>query len=158
MPRPQPVRYEATTERQVWVLELDTLQSTFAWDDLHGQKFTCLCAMDASSIPSDELSAFCSQLIRLGCAYLCVWRPDCERVHDIMDKQVIGDDPPATYIGCLMTTWHAEESLVEAVDFFLTCTIPDEEYGCRHGLAVVVGSTEWVTEVEHQIRALTTAT
>ena len=67
-----------------------------------------------------------------------------------MDEQVIGDDPPATYIGCLMTTWHAKESLVEAVDFFLACTIPDEEYappGCRHGLAVAVGSTEWATEI-----------
>jgi hypothetical protein len=40
MPRPQPVRYEATTELQVWVLKLDALQSAFAWDDLHGQKFT----------------------------------------------------------------------------------------------------------------------
>jgi hypothetical protein len=90
MPRPQPVRYEATTELQVWVLKLDALQSAFAWDDLHGQKFTCLCAMDASSIPSDELSAFCSQLIRLGCAYLCVWGPDCERVHDI----IVGTDLP----------------------------------------------------------------
>ena len=28
---------------------------------------------------------------------------------------------------CLMTTWHAKESLADPVDFFLSSTIPDEE-------------------------------
>jgi hypothetical protein len=92
------------------------------------QQFACLCVIDASSIETHELSAFCSRLIDLGCAYYCTWGPDCERVHDIMDQQVIGENPPATDIGCLMTTWHAQESLAEAVDFFLTWTVPDEEY------------------------------
>ena len=88
-------RYHATFDRQIW-LELDALQAAFDWDELHQQKFVCLCAVDASSVPSDELSAFCSQLIDLGCAYFCVWGPDCERVHDTMDRLVIGDNPPET--------------------------------------------------------------
>jgi hypothetical protein len=75
-----------------------------------------------------------------------------------MDEEVIGDDPPTTDIGCLMTTWHAKESLAEAVEFFLTCTVPDEEYapvGCAYGLAVSVGSTEWATKIEHRLRSST---
>ena len=158
MRTPQVLGYDAGTERQIWLLNLDAIQTAFAWDDRPGQKFACLCALDANSIPNEALSAFCSHLIHLGCAYFCVWGPDCERVHDIMDEEAIGDDPPATDIGCLMTTWHAKESLVEAVDFFLTWTIPDEEYapaGCPHGLAVVVGSTEWATEIEHRLREST---
>jgi hypothetical protein len=161
MPRPQLVGYDTTTKRQIWLLKLDALQTAFACDDLHGQKFACLCAIDARSIPNAKLSAFCSHLIRLGCAYLCVWGPDCERVHDMMDEEGTGDDPPGTNIGCLMTTWHANESLVEAVEFLLTGTVPDEEYspaGCPYGLAVAVGSTEWATEIEHQLRASTMAT
>jgi hypothetical protein len=158
MPKPRLVGYEAKTERQIWLLKLDALQSTFSWAEAHGQKFACLCAMDASSIPNDELSAFCSQLIHLGCAYFCAWGPDSERVHDIMDEEVIGDDPPASYIGCLMTTWHATESLGDAVEFFLSCTIPDEECaptGCPYGLAIAVGPTEWATRIEQELRLAT---
>lgn len=161
MLKPQFVGYDAPTERQIWMLKLDGPQPAFTWAELHGQKFACLCAIDARSMSADELSVFCSHLIRLGCAYFCVWGPDCERVHDIMDEEVVGDDPPATDIGCLMTTWHAKESLSEAVDFFLTCTIPDEEYapaGSPHGLAIAVGSTGWATEIEHQLRTSMTAT
>jgi hypothetical protein len=160
MPKPQLVGYDATQERQIWLLTLDTLQTAFAWDELRGQKFVCLCAMDASSIPIDELSAFCSHLIDLGCAYFCVWGPDCERVHDIMDEEVIGDNPPATDLGCLMTTWHARESLAEALDFFLTCTIPDEAYapnGCPYGLAIPVGSADWTAKIDRHIRLSTKA-
>jgi hypothetical protein len=155
MPKPQRLGYDATTERQIWLLRLDALQPTFTWDELSGRRFACLCALDASSISTDELSAFCSHLTHLGCAYFCAWGPDCERVHDIMDEVVIGRDPPATGHGCLMTTWHAGELLAQASDFFLTCTIPDDEYavaGCPFGLAVAVGSAEWATEIEQRLR------
>jgi len=57
-----------------------------------------------------------------------------------------------------MTAWHAQESLADAVDFFLTCTLPDEEYppaGCSYGLAVVAGSMEWAREIERRRREST---
>jgi hypothetical protein len=152
--KPRFVGYGATFKRQIWLLELDALNMPFDGHELQKQQFACLCVIDASSIESHELSAFCSRLIDLGCAYFCTWGPDCERVHDIMDEQVIGRNPPATDVGCLVTTWHAKESLAEAVDFFLTCTEPDEEYapaGCGHGLAVVVGSTDWATNIERHL-------
>jgi hypothetical protein len=112
--------------------------------------------MDAREIPDTQISAFCSQLIRLGCAYLCTWGPDCERVHDLMDREVVGRNPPDTYLGCLMTTWHAKDSLADAVDFFLTCTDPDEDYapnGCSRALGIVVGCDAWATEVEGYVRS-----
>lgn len=77
-----------------------------------------------------------------------------------MDELVVSDNPPETYIGCLMTTWHAEESLAEAVDFFLTFTVPDEEFapiGCSFGLAVVIGSEDWATQIEQHVRELIVA-
>jgi hypothetical protein len=160
MPEPQLVGYDATHERQMWLLKLDTLQTAFSWDEGHGQKFVCLCAMDASSMSIAELSSFCLHLIHLGCSYFCVWGPDCERVHDIMDEEIVGDNPPATDLGNLMTTWHANESLAEAVDFFLTWTNPDEAYapnGCPNGLAVAVGSADWAAEIDRHIRLSTAA-
>jgi hypothetical protein len=112
--------------------------------------------MDARDIPDEQMSALCSQLIRLGCAYLCCWGPARERVHDIMDQEVLGSNPPDSYLGCLMTTWHSKESLAEAVDYFLACTIPDEDYapdGCSRALTIVVGSGDWATEMERHIRS-----
>ena len=155
MAQPQFFQHDRTTDRQIWLLGLDALPAALDWSDLHQQKFVCLCVMDASLVSNDALGAFCSQLVDRGCAYFCVWGPDCERVHDIMDARVVGDNPPETDIGCLMTTWHARESLAEAIDFFLTCTVPDEEYapaGCPFGLAVVIGSPDWATEVEQHLR------
>ena len=155
MPKPRFVGYDATLKRQIWLLELDAINVPFHCDELQKQQFTCLCVCDASSMGTDELATFCMRLIDLGFAYFCTWGPDCERVHDIMNQQVIGENPPATDIGCLMTTWHAKESLAEAVDYFLACTVPDEEYapaGCACGLAVVVGSMDWATNIERHLR------
>jgi len=159
LPKPEFVGYDVTHERQVWLLKVNTIQTAFAWDELHGEKFVCLCAMDARPIPREALWRFCSHLIDLGCAYFCAWGPDCERVHDIMDEQAIGDNGSAADIGCLMTTWHAKESLLEAIEFFRTCTIPDEEYapsGCPHGLVIAIGSTEWAVTIEQCVRQLMT--
>ncbi len=160
MTKPRLIGYDATFNRPIWLLELPHILAPFDWSELQSAKFICLSAMDASSAQTDDLSPFCSHLIDLGCAYYCAWGPDCERVHDIMDGLVVGDNPPETYIGCLMTTWHAKESMAEAVDFFLTCTVPDEEFapiGCSFGLAVVVGSHEWASQIEQHVREWTIA-
>jgi len=86
MAKPRFFQYDPKTDRQIWLLELDTLPASLDWDDLHPHKFVCLCAMDASSISSDALSGFCSELVDRGCAYFCAWGPDCERLHDVMDQ------------------------------------------------------------------------
>src|ERR1035438_5466181 len=80
------------------------------------------------------------------------WGPDCERVHDAMDAEIVGENPPTTYIGCVMTTWHAEDTLREAFDYFLDCTTPNEDFapgGCASALTVVVRATDWAEDIEH---------
>jgi hypothetical protein len=155
VPRPRLIGHNARFDRQIWLLDLDDLHTPFDWGELQNQKFVCLSAVNATSIPTDELSVFCSRLIAFGCAYFCAWGPGCERVHDIMDELAVGDNPPETDLGCLMTTWHARESLAAAVDFFLTFTVPDEEFapsGCSFGLAVAIGSAEWASQIERHLR------
>jgi hypothetical protein len=88
------------------------------------RQFTCFCASDARKVPADVLAKFCSRLIKMGCAYLCSWGPACERVHDAMDEELMADQPPDTYIGCLMTTRHAKDSLDNALWYLLNCTEP----------------------------------
>jgi hypothetical protein len=72
-----------------------------------------------------------------------------------MDAEIVGDDPPTTYIGCVMTTWHANEALRDAFGFFLDCTTPDEDFapdGCASALIIVVGSADWVEDIERLMK------
>jgi hypothetical protein len=141
-----PLGHHAESERDVFLLALDSTRTPYAAPGVVGRQFTCFCAMDARGLSDEALQIFCSTLLRLGCAYLCTWGPDCKRVHDIMDRVVVGDDPPATYVGCVMTTWHAKDCLEDAIDYFLTCTYPDEDYapnGCGAALIISVGSDDW---------------
>jgi hypothetical protein len=148
---PSPIGYHAASERQVFLLTLDSLHAPWSMPIAEGRHFTCFCAMDARNVTAAELGEFCARLISLGCAYLCTWGPDCERVHDVMDELVVGDNPPQTYLGCLMTTWHAKDSLEDALHFFLYAADPDEEYapnGCGLALCISVASTEWNVAIE----------
>ena len=138
-------------ERDVLLMGLDEVAAPYAPPAIERRQFVCLCAMDARSVTNGDLRHFCSRLLRLGCAYLCAWGPDCERVHDIMDEIVIGDNPPDSYVGCVMTTWHADWSLRATLDFFLFNTYPDKDYapgGCQTALAISIGSEEWATAIE----------
>jgi len=143
--------YHSASERKVLLLALDELHTPYTLPVTDGHHFTCFCAMDATRFSVEAISEFCSHMLQLGCAYLCTWGPDCERVHDIMDELIVGGNPPESYIGCVMTTWHAQDSLEEALEFFLFATEPDETYaphGCDVGLIISVGSTQWAEAIE----------
>ena len=80
----------------------------------------------------------------------CAWGPGFERLHDIMDELVVGDNPPDSYIGCVMTTWHADEAL----DFFLFDTNPHEDFapnGCQLALLTSVDSNDWRSAMEQYV-------
>jgi hypothetical protein len=41
--------------------------------------------------------------------------PDCERVHDIIDEVIVNRNPGETDEDVIMTTWHDDEALNEAL-------------------------------------------
>jgi hypothetical protein len=154
MVAPRSLGHHPASRREVLLLNLDELSTPYTLPTIKGRHFVCFCAMDAGPIRADDLQSFCSRLLQLGCAYLCAWGPDCERVHDIMDERVVGENPPESYIGCVMTTWHADESLEEALWFLLFCTSPDETYaadGCDVDLIISVGSGPWSAAIEQYV-------
>lgn len=152
---PRLLGYHSPSRRKLLLVTLDELGTPFALPAIEGH-FTCLLALDiAVPLDANELGRFCSRLLQLGCAYLCTWGSDCERVHDIMDEQVIGSDPPRTYLGCVMTTWHTNDTLKDVLRYFLDCAQPDEEYaphGCKVGLIVSLGSSKWNRAIEQYVR------
>lgn len=135
-------------ERELFFIaapEIADLPSAFTFGSRH---FSALLVTDSTRIADDGLATFSTSLIRAGCSYFCTWGPGCERAHDIFDLQCLDIDP------VIMTAWHADEPLDDAIWFFLRTTFPDDGYfdTTRTGLTVVVGAPEWASHVERRMR------
>ncbi len=60
-----------------------------------------------------EISRVAEVLLGSGGVYFCTWGNGCERVHDIIEV-----DPDPADDSVVMTTWHDDETLDEALWFF----------------------------------------
>jgi hypothetical protein len=86
-----------------------------------------------------------------GAAWISVWGPDCERFHDIIDEEHVAlrlDDPERMDI---VTTWHTDESLDEALQFFV-----DAAHWPKHSalewLAVAVARADWYEQIRTHLK------
>ncbi len=112
---------------------------------LTSPNFGLLLAMDARSIDSGRIGKLAEKMADKGLAYLCVWGPDCERVHDIFDEIDVQRDLEPTDDNVIMTTWHSAESLEESLWFFVNCAFPAETYeqSCKEWIVAPIGNDEW---------------
>lgn len=154
---PRKVAEDTLLKRAFFLLEIESLEDE-RLKNLETEPFTCFCALDASKLSVQLISDFCVRLLRAGCLYFCVWGPDCERVHDIMDENIVmmdiaGEDLPISFchfedFSGVMTTWHSDEPITEALYFFTQCAILDAP--CK-GLMLSVNSPEWSSEIESYV-------
>jgi hypothetical protein len=109
---------------------------------LPSPKFVCLLSWNANSVSVETIGTLAESLLKAGCVYFCCWGQDCERVHDVIDEVVVGDGSTNVAWLNIMTTWHAKDSLPEAVDFTLDCACPDDIYinDCSAAVAIVIGN------------------
>jgi hypothetical protein len=91
---------------------------------------------------TDSISRVAEVLIASGCVYVCSWGEGCERVHDIVDEVCVGPDPSSDDDSAIMTTWHEDESLDEALWHFLNVSWPDDRYFdyCNDAVAITIGA------------------
>ena len=80
------------------------------------------------------------------------WGPGCERFHDAVDDEVLEDelDGRNAYKGpqkddAIMTTWHARESLAEALEFFVNFNIATEGFrpSTHFWLVMCLNNSTW---------------
>ncbi len=140
---------EALQERHLFSLTLDSPKELPLPLELESTHFVCLVAWDATGIPTETVSAFVKSLLDAGAVYFVCWGPDCERVHDIVDEITSAPESGFPEDSCIMTTWHAQEPLPEALWFLLASASPDQYYDstCRATLAISIGSDEWSDEI-----------
>ena len=110
-----------------------------------------LIAADSRAVDTQIVSAAAEHLFAAGLTYVCVWGPDCERVHDIFDEVYVGDgtsEPEHSF----MSTWHDHEPLDEALWDLLYCAIPDDaDRPSTSFVAVTIGSADWSASVERAL-------
>jgi hypothetical protein len=136
-------------ERDLFAMSVSSPEDFPARLTLSSPRFACLLAWDASAASADSIGALARKLLDAGAVYICSWGPDCERVHDIIDEEEVGPNPPPTIDRVVMTTWHSDESLEEAILYVLFNSAPDDAYweGCNSTLGVAIGSTSWAAEI-----------
>ena len=130
------------TERELFLISLDTSFNIPKVIQLPSKHFACFIAWDSEDATDEEISHLMEVLIKNGAAYICSWGNNCERLHSIAD--LIRDRPDVKYDfsedSVIMTTSHNDESIEEALYFFLTDTHPDEYYESTlsSSLAIVI--------------------
>ena len=146
--RPLLLGRSTAPDRDLYLARLDDVQHWPETIDEPKPHFVVFLAMDASAVEANRLATFSRKLIAQGMVYLCVWGPDCERVHDVFDAESI--ERGETDEDFLMTTSHDDEELDDALWFALFSTLPSEDYieTCGALIAVVVDDAEWGEHVE----------
>ena len=148
--------YDPLTGRDLYSLQVasveelpDALPSTLG-------AFVCLLAWNSLHETVKAVSRVADLLLDSGCVYLCSWGLGCERVHDIMDETVVGPDPDPGDDYCVMTTWHDNETLEEALGFFLAWTVPDEAFRntCRSAVVLsIAGTDDWHETIDRALKS-----
>jgi hypothetical protein len=140
------------TGRQVGLLFLPQM-TTSSLPKMPEPYFGVFLACDAKSTSDDIVLAFGQALLRQGLAYVCVWGPDCERVHDLFDEVIVENNPHETEQSVRITTWLADETLDEAVWHFLNVCFPADDYydRCHTEVFIVIANKQWATDIEARI-------
>ena len=121
--------------------------------NIHGKHCVLFIAMDARPMSVDEISNIANWALDQGAVYVCAWGPDCERVHDIIDEVLVDRNSDTTDEDVIMTTWHDDETLEEALWFAVNSAFPAGAYTetCKTLVAVAVGSEGWGSEIAKKL-------
>ena len=154
------VRYGLMQAKDFSVIELAELK----WPttlNLPTKRFRLFVAADVTELNADALADFAWAALRGGMVYFCVWGRGCEKFHDVVDEVIANDfagerrfaGPTAK--DTVMTTWHDNETLEEALDFFSTLALPTE--GLRpnssYRVAISVGNPAWAAKAKQSLES-----
>jgi hypothetical protein len=137
--------------RDLYLLELRT------WEDWPGElhllseRFCLLVAGNARGEDPQAIRAFASKALTAGCVYACAWGPGCELVHDTFDSTFNETENSSGPV--VMTTWHEDESLEQALNFLMRDAWPSDIWigSCRASVVAVIANDGWAAEVRRLV-------
>lgn len=146
------------TDDRFSVIEAATLSWPFSIH-IPSRRFRLFVAADVTGYTTDVISEFTLAALKSGMVYFCAWGPDCGRFHDIVDEVILGDDleerlfVPPNADDHIMTTWHEQDRLDEALDFFINWAKPvgDYQLDSDYWVAICVNNPEWAAVTRRQL-------
>ncbi len=145
---PRCVGRDSVSGRDLYVLELPTPRiEKFEPPARH---FGCFLVMDGSSASDEMIRTLAQDLLAAGAAYFSAWGVQCRRVHDLIDQVRPADEPGPNDV--VMTTWHADEQLDEAIWQSIFVDMPAGRYedGCDALVAIVVGNAAAAEQIRRR--------
>jgi hypothetical protein len=118
-----------------------------------GERFGLFLACDATDLSADVLAKAAERALSDGAVYVCAWGPGCERVHDAFDDAYVLLGVKADELPPVTTTWHADESLDEALWYFVDVAHPTGD-PVTDWLAVSVGREDWRDRIRARLADL----
>lgn len=142
------------SEREINILYLPALDCCLLPETLTPY-FGVFVACDARQVSNNAITDLADNLLMKGAVYFSSWGQDCERVNDLFDSAIIEKYPDETQQSVRLTTWHTDESLDEALWFFLNCVFPSEDYEneCHAELIIVIENENWSKQIEARVIA-----
>lgn len=142
-------------EKTVSLCMAETLEELPTLITPSGPHFVLFIAMDATDMRNDSIYAVAERLLDRWAIYVCAWGPECKRVEDVFDEAIVQHNPDEKDRNVVITTAHSQESIEEAVWFFLNCAWPAEDYmhTCSDWVATVIKNPAWEAEVRKKLLA-----
>ena len=109
-----------------------------------GDGFALFLACDATELSAELIEEFASYCIDRGLFWVSTWGADSERVHDIFDRVDVVQDPQP---GIVMSTWHDDEPLEEALLLFWDAFPAEGKRGGPGRIGISVRSHEWIDDM-----------
>jgi hypothetical protein len=138
--------------RDLYLLELRALEDWPRELDLGSEPFCLLVAADSRGEAPQAIATFASAALTAGCVFACAWGPGCELVHDTFDA--IFNESNYSGDPVVMTTWHENETLQQALTFLMRDAVPKDPWiaSCRSSVVAVIGNDHWAAEVRRLVR------
>ena len=145
--------FDEDGERELYVASLPSLgewrrlASDSGWAaavEEPGDGFALFVACDATKLSAELIEEFATYCIDRGLFWVSTWGADCERVHDTFDRVDIAQDAQP---GIVMSTWHSDEPLEDALLLFWNAFSADGKLDGPARIAISVGSHEWFEEM-----------
>jgi hypothetical protein len=145
------IGFDKVSERSLFLLSAERPVDLADIQIMTGSRyFVAFIAWDSCNASASEMASLARMLLDAGCVYFCCWGPGCERIHDVIDEEYARDGLSVeSDDSTIMTTWHNNESLEEAIWFPLDVAFPDDRFfeECRSVVAVCIGSRSWATQI-----------
>ena len=137
-------------EKSYFLLDLDSFADWPERVALPTQHYVLAVFANVSHIAPEEIAVAMRAALTSGAVYVVAWGPGCQVIHDICDELRFELDLDKEEGATIITTWHSDEPVAEAVWFFANSAFPDDAFAetCKSWLAVRVGECRDILDID----------